>query len=85
MAGVANIETCRITDQPAKISAELTTFVESRQLRIKPVENAERLHARMLGNSPALLASSDNQELVIDLRWVPSKFDAAFMTLLSEK
>jgi L-seryl-tRNA(Ser) seleniumtransferase len=82
LAGDGDFESCRITEQPARIDAGLPATFGSRQLRIRPRGDAQRRSQRLESESPALVVSVDQGELVLDLRWIPPQMDGRLAKLL---
>lgn len=85
LAGDAAFQSCRITQEAAQVGPDLPASIPSRQVRITPAGNAMKLLERLEAESPALILSSANDELILDLRWIPSHLDASLAGLLTEQ
>lgn len=72
-----SITTCQITDQPAVLVAAARWQFPSRQIRLRhQTLSAENWAAQLRKQNPAVIASTDGEDLVIDLRWIPASDDS---------
>ncbi len=79
-----SIKQCMLTDYPARIVAGAPFEVSSRQLRLRHATlSADQWAVKLLQQSPAILATVEEDALVIDLRWVDVSQDGALATALS--
>lgn len=85
LAGESAFKSCRITQDAARFAPELPANVSSRQVRIAASGNPIRLKERLESEAPALILEAVNEELVLDLRWIPSHLDASLAGLLTEQ
>ena len=80
------IESCQISDQPANLTRQGSWQFPSRQLRLRPTKGTSQAWAEsLLRNTPALAVAVDDQQLVIDLRWVAASDDRILAGLLESE
>lgn len=73
-----SVRTCQVTSEHASLAASGPWRITSRQLRLQHQTKSPSAWAQQLVEGvPAVLASVDNDALVIDLRWVPPSDDGA--------
>ena len=72
-----SINACQITDQPAQLVAGARWKFPSRQIRIRHrTLSSENWASRLIKQDPSVIASVMEDDLVIDLRWIPASEDA---------
>lgn len=70
------IEACEIGEATAMIASDSRWQLPSRQLRLRHLtHSASDWQRELAAQTPALHASVEDQDLVIDLRWVPASLD----------
>ncbi|QDT58908.1 L-seryl-tRNA(Sec) selenium transferase [Stieleria bergensis] len=80
------IESCQITDQAARLSARGCWQFPSRQLRLRPAKGTAQAWADgLLRSTPAVAVSVDDQQLVVDLRWIAASDDRLVAGLLESQ
>lgn len=72
-----------VSDEPASIARNQPYRLPSRQLRLRRDDlSAEQWAAELAGRVPAVLAEAVEETLVVDLRWVHPREDAALADAL---
>ncbi len=83
LAGSPAIAEVQITSGPARLATDLNTEIPSRQLRIRHASlTAESWAERLRADNPALLTSIAEDQLALDLRWIPTHLDEHLAALL---
>ncbi|QEG38286.1 PLP-dependent aminotransferase family protein [Roseimaritima ulvae] len=73
-----SIKQCLLTDYPARLAVGAPYEVSSRQLRLRHASlSAQQWAAKLIEQSPAILAKVEDDVLVVDLRWVDVSQDSA--------
>lgn len=71
------ITACQITDQPASLVTGARWQFPSRQIRLRhQTLSAENWALQLRKQNPAVITSTDGEDLVIDLRWIPASDDS---------
>lgn len=72
-----DIAACRVTESPALLTPEGRWCFPSRQLRIRHKSHSAIDWQRKLETqSPAIIAEVENDELIVDLRWIAASQDS---------
>jgi len=72
------VQSCHITDRPARLETGSRWTFPSRQLCLRHKTLAPDHWAdRLRDAEPSLITSTDEDSLVVDLRWIPPNADAA--------
>ncbi len=86
LTGDESIASCHITADPAFLAAETRWKFPSRQLRIRHHNKAaEKWAEELLRKHPAVIASADGDDLVVDLRWLPAGEDSLVAAALESE
>ncbi len=76
LAACDQVADCQVTCDQARITADGRWRIESRQLRLRPRDGNAQAWAEKLANDvPAVIVAVDENQIVVDLRWVDSAND----------
>ncbi len=86
LTGDESIATCHITAKPAYLAAETRWKFPSRQVRVRHHNKAaDRWAEELRRKRPAVIASADGDDLVVDLRWLPAADDSLVAAALESE
>lgn len=85
LVGSQRVTTCQITTAEASLVEGDGGAVPSRQLRVARSSGRAKAWAETLAaESPALLVQTEDEAIVVDLRWIPPSADSDLVRLLTE-
>ena len=77
LTGSDSIASCQVTAEEARLTEDGRWRFPSRQVRVRHARQAADQWAEKLAEDvPAMLAQVDENELVVDLRWIAAADDA---------
>ncbi|WP_164100448.1 hypothetical protein [Candidatus Laterigemmans baculatus] len=85
LVGSQRVTSCQITAADASLVEGDGGGVPSRQIRVARSSGGAKAWAETLAaEAPALLVQSEEEAIVIDLRWIPPSVDSELVRLLTE-
>ncbi len=83
LTGSDHIEGCRITANDARVTTDGRWRLPSRQLRLTHAAlSADAWAAKLRAEIPAVIAEANDDDLVVDLRWIAAADDSKLARLL---